>query len=99
MTHERDDEKLEYLLSQRYVPSAPGGLAERIIAAAGSRDVAGVPRPWWSELADFFILPQPAIAFAACLVVGLFFGLEAEDFYILTQEDWSSFLYISEEVL
>lgn len=91
-----DNSALDKLLSERAEPPASPGLAARIIAAAQEKK-----RPLWhiimDELNALVLLPKPSYALAACLVVGIVFGLQAETFIALSQEEWGSFLYVEED--
>ena len=88
-----DDERLDNLLAQRYVPATPEGMAERIIAAAHRKPVR---RSWLQEIRSLFVIPQPKVAFAACLVAGLYLGLQVESFIALEELEWGSFMQVDE---
>jgi hypothetical protein len=88
-------DELDGLLRQRYVPEAPGGLAERIIAASLRQEVR---RKWtladtWQDFLDLFMLPQPAFALSILLIGGFALGLSAQSHpsYASSSEVMTSF--------
>lgn len=91
---EHDD--MNALLSRRYSPRAPQGLAEQIIFKAVS-SVQVLPRKsFWNELAAMFAIPHPAMVLASAVILGLVMGLQAGDGLTMLSQDWSSFLDINE---
>lgn len=69
-------DELDTLLAARAVPLASSDLAERIIARAAMHPVR--QKSWLAEvmniLTDFFAVPQPALALALTLLLGLTLG-------------------------
>ncbi len=67
---------LDIILAARAVPQAPPGLAERIIARTADQPVRR--KSWIAEtlgmMADFVAVPQPALALALTLLLGLTLG-------------------------
>lgn len=68
------------ILRLRRIPAAPEGLAERIIAEALRQRQAGEfsLAEFWRIFSDGFLLPRPAFALAAALLIGLTVGFGAE---------------------
>lgn len=86
----------ETILARRAAPPRPpAGFADRIIRAAQERPRLS-PQTMWEEFASMFALPHPSVAFAACILFGVAAGVQFSDGMTTLQQDWSSFLYISE---
>lgn len=71
-----EDILLDTILRERYVPEMPTNLAYRIIEAAKPR---GAERGFtWAAfqrvMAEIFVIPQPAFAMVAVLVLGAVVG-------------------------
>lgn len=84
------------LLSKRYSPKAPQGLAEQIIFRAVSSMQVLPKRSFWNEFAAMFALPHPTVVLACGVLLGLAMGLQAGDGLTMLGQDWSSFLDINE---
>ncbi len=71
-----DDKYLEALLSKRHIEPASPGFAERIIASARPlrRGEAVSIGAWLREALAEFMLPKPAFALAATLMLGMVIG-------------------------
>lgn len=68
---------LDALLMKRVTPSAPHDLADRIIHRAVRMPQTIAPltiRDIISECLSYLVIPQPALAFGLCLMLGLFSG-------------------------
>jgi hypothetical protein len=70
---------LDVLLAKRYVPEMRSHLAERIIAAAQPRAVREIlqGRSIFEVFQELFMIPRPAFALSAILLVGLSVGFSA----------------------
>lgn len=90
-----DDRELDRILSARIVPVMPSALTARILKRLDEEndEVVAVLLGWFK---DFFIIPQPAVVLTACLVVGLFLGIQAESTIALSNTDWGSYMEVSE---
>lgn len=86
-----DEEMFEKRLKGRYAPRGKSDLAAQIIRA--SRETG---RPFWAEIQTMFILPSPAYALAASVVLGLFIGLEFMTEYDAFETEFLSLLSVDE---
>ncbi len=68
------DDTFDIFLKQRAVPLPRSNLAESIIAAAKPRRPAVRRAGFLDMLSDLFVIPQPAFAMVAVLVLGLTLG-------------------------
>jgi hypothetical protein len=50
----------------------------------------------WGEVLSMFALPHPSVAMAACIMFGIAAGAQFADGLSFLQQDWTSFLYISD---
>lgn len=91
---EHDD--VNTLLSKRYSPAAPQGLAEKIIFKAVTSIQVLPKRSFWNEFGAMFALPHPAVVLACGVILGLVMGLQAGDGLTMLNQDWSSFLDVNE---
>lgn len=95
---DEQDHKLDKLLAQRHMPQAPDHLAERIIAQA--RRTKPAYKNLWDDLRDFFVIPHPEFVMAACLLLGLVFGIGWDVSSVTTTDViWENSLVIEEEWL
>lgn len=94
-----EHDNLEDILCRRKFEPASDDLAGRIIMMT-SRMPQEYRNPILSGLVkafnESFLVPRPAWALVLCLIIGVFIGAEAEFLNVLTQDDWSSFLYADE---
>jgi hypothetical protein len=77
----KDDAGLQALLRLRAEPVMPEGLEARIVAIAArtaqkKNKIWGrtVIHAWLFELSQMFMIPKPAYAFSAVLIIGLVIG-------------------------
>jgi hypothetical protein len=86
-----NDPKLEALLRGRAAPVMPEHLDAHIVAMAArtpqdtameGRESAAIlrpfspaARPWYADLVQLFVIPKPAYAFSAVLVLGIVIGV------------------------
>ena len=72
-------ERLDALLKSRFMPPAPQGMADRIIARASERRKSrssGFLQELWAEVKALIDVPgEPAYALAVLFVLGLVLGL------------------------
>ena len=71
---------LDDILRERYVPEMPSNLAYRIIEAAKPRGneqgftLKGFGAAFQRVMAELFVIPQPALAMAVVLILGVTIG-------------------------
>jgi|GEM_PF-2939483 len=100
---ERDHE-IETILRHRHSPATPPDLTARIIARAQAlpqQEKGRFFKAAWQEIAEMFLLPRPAYALSAVLVLSLLAGsyagsLSSSNMSDLQQE-WQVFAYAEEE--
>lgn len=93
------DDLNDILMNRAAPPHARAGLAEDIIHAALMKPRAKQQGlSFWNELIAMFAIPHPSVAVATGIVLGLAMGLQLSDGLSMLQQDWSSFLDISEGV-
>ena len=83
--------ELDQVLKRRFVPQAPDHLAERIIdmaRMAPATQQAKAAISWFKGFWDNFALPQPVLAMAIALIIGLGIGFTGD-----TQKDNRSMEY------
>ena len=88
-------DNLDLILNRRAAPPSSGNLAERIIHLAVTRGQERAVSVW-QELLGMFLLPNPSVAFATTILLGVTLGLQAGDGFDLLQMDWTSFLDTAE---
>lgn len=78
------DDELEQMLSKRRAPQARSDLAEQIVQRALAQEGRGVGAlRRLNQLATVFrqnfVLPQPGVAFAVMLLLGVWLGMSFDD--------------------
>lgn len=92
-----DDTDLNTMLNKRSVPPPSSNLASRIMEAARAEHKTPLIQSILRDIADMLILPKPAYALAACLVIGLVLGMQIEfENAATTTQDLFSFVEIEE---
>ena len=86
------DKTTDRLLKNRFVPNPSTNLSSRIIAAAGRHPDQPIWKITWNELSEMFLIPRPAYAVAACVLLGLALALQVPVEQAVTQTDYFSFL-------
>lgn len=110
-----NDHELDRILSRRAAPPppAPGWewrIADAAFSAAPSgargavavRIVAAARCAWQGAgrgMGALFVLPRPAYALAACLVIGFSVGLAAEPVLDMMQQDQGMFIYMEDDAI
>lgn len=102
------DNDLDLILARRAAPPPPAQgwewrIADAAFAAARPATplsrATGASRRLWDDLGGLFVLPRPAYALAACLVIGIAAGLAAEPVLDLMQQDQGIFIYMEEDAI
>lgn len=97
-----DNRDFDQLLEKRHTPEAPSNLSARIIEA--SRNLSQeAKQPWFAGVLEFmqgFAIPQPALAFAMVLVLGLSatFGVGIYGNQILSVEPTATYYSEADDV-
>ncbi len=94
-------EDVDKILMRRAVPEAPFGMADRIIAASLRTEARR--RITLSDLlqgfADLFVIPQPAYALVAMLLLGVTMGAtgQAQAFFADNSDEMASSFALADE--
>lgn len=86
------EKSIDGMLKNRFVPNPSSNLSARIIAAAARHPERSFWEIFFSEFSDMFIMPRPAFALAACLLLGLALALQVPVEQAIDQTDYFSFL-------
>lgn len=100
-----DKNRLEDILARRTAPQTPGGLAERIIAAAAAGQPGMQPAGkrqygWAGTFVHALLLPRPAFVLTLIFCLGLAVGTGSSFFSPALdtgEEDLSTFLLVGDE--
>lgn len=92
-----DETDFNRILQKRSIPKPGNNLASRITAAATMQKHVPFHLIVMQEVMDMIVLPKPAYALAASLVLGLVVGFQIEMANDVAIQDWFSFAQIEEE--